>query len=59
MDFTFYNLGKRGGEVSDIRFVGLLEAENSRIYVFYARWVVDFKSFQQNRDAGLDESSLQ
>ena len=49
-DFTFYNTGKRGGEVTDLRFVcTLVEGGRRRVYIFYAKWVVDFKTFQRLR----------
>lgn len=62
MDFTFYNLGKRGGEVTDIRLEGKLRSkEAERRFVFYAKWIVSFKKFQQNRDERLKwvESSIE
>ena len=54
MDQTFYNLGRRDGEVTDVRFVGLLsEGGVERRFVFYAKWVVDFRLFWQDRDDRL------
>jgi hypothetical protein len=55
IDHTFYNLGKRDGEVIDIRFKGILTSEKRERtkFVFYAKWVVDFKKFWQNRDDRL------
>jgi hypothetical protein len=55
MDYTFYNLGRREGEVKDIRLVGLLSSNEGieRKFAFYAKWVVDFKKFWQHRDDRL------
>lgn len=62
MGFTFYNLGKRGGEVTDVRLEGKLRSEEAdKTFVFYARWIVDFRKFQQNRGDRLKwvESSIE
>lgn len=50
MDITFSNLGKRVGEVKDLRFNGVLRSDGQeRGFVFYAKWVVDFRLFQRDR----------
>ena len=59
MTFTFHNTGKRSGEVTDLRLVGLLKTPDAeKTFVFYAKWVVDFQRFQQKRGdrLGLMES---
>ncbi len=57
LTFTFSNIGRRLGEVTDIRLVGSLSEKE---FVFYAKWVVDFQKFQQRRGDrfGLTESVL-
>lgn len=54
MDFTFFNLGKRAGEIIDIRFSGKIDTGDiERVFIFYAKWIVDFRKFNQNRDNRL------
>jgi hypothetical protein len=61
MTFTFYNTGKRSGEVIDVRIVGALKTSkdaDERKFIFYAKWVVDYKKLQQKRGdrLGLTDS---
>ena len=60
MGFTFHNLGKCSGEVTDVRIVGNLKSLNhERKCDFYAKWIVDFPKFEQkrfNRFEWLDSS---
>jgi hypothetical protein len=61
MSFTFYNTGKRSGEVIDLRLVGQLNTHKIRKkFVFYAKWVADYQKFLQNRGdrVALVESSI-
>ncbi len=61
MSFTFYNTGKRPGEVTDIRLVGKLKTlDAKKTFIFYAKWVADFQKFQQNRGdrVALIESAI-
>lgn len=54
MGITFYNHGKRRGEITDIRFVGTLTSQDkNRQFVFYAKWVVSFPTFQRQRSNRL------
>jgi hypothetical protein len=62
MSFTFYNTGKRPGEVTDIRLMGKLKTlDAERTFIFYAKWIVDFQKFQQNRGdrVALIESAIE
>lgn len=55
INFSFFNLGKRAGEIIDIRFSGNLRTEETdKTFDFYAKWIVDFREFQQNRDSRLN-----
>ncbi|MCC4632019.1 hypothetical protein [Xanthomonas dyei] len=48
LGLSFYNVGKRSGEVSDVRIVGHLDGHRSRQqFVFYPKWVVDYATFQR------------
>lgn len=48
--FTFHNLGIRSGELTDIRLLTKLKSSDSeKKYTFYAKWIVDYAKFQQNR----------
>ena len=48
--FSFHNLGKSSGEVTDIRVVGNLKSKDGeRKCIFYAKWIVDYGKFRQNR----------
>ncbi len=62
MSFTFYNTGKRSGEVADLRLAGTLKTKDSeKKFFFYAKWIVDFQKFQQDRGdrVALIESSIE
>ncbi len=46
---SFYNNGRRPGEVLDIRIVAeVVEHTKSRKFIFYPKWVVDYNLFNQN-----------
>lgn len=49
---SFYNYGKRPGEISDIRIVARFtdeEAGNEEMVFFYPKWIVDYSSFHKFR----------
>lgn len=47
---SFYNLGKKPGEVLDIRIIGDLASHRThRKFVFYPKWIVDYAEFNQSR----------
>lgn len=59
MSFTFYNTGKRSGEVTDLRLIGTLNVSGvEKKFVFYAKWIVNYRVLQQKRGdrLGLMES---
>lgn len=62
MGFTFYNLGKCSGEVSDIRIIGNLKSRNDeKKYGFYAKWIVAYPKFEpirQNRFEWIESSVI-
>lgn len=44
--FTFQNLGKKIGEVKDIRMLGTLKSKNlEKKYTFYPKWIVNYPKF--------------
>ncbi len=50
MGFTFHNLGRKSGEVTDIRMlIEIDDKKSKKNYTFYAKWVVDYPKFQQDR----------
>ncbi|MGC4083397.1 MAG: hypothetical protein QM736_15125 [Vicinamibacterales bacterium] len=47
---SFYNLGRRPGEVLDVRIVAKLNGHRShRKFVFYPKWIVNYAHFQKDR----------
>ena len=52
MSITFYNNGKRAGQVNDIRIIANYtdsETKHSETIYFYPKWIVDYSSFQRLR----------
>ena len=50
LGLSFYNGGRRDGEIRDIRLVAeLVEHRNTRRYYFYPKWLVDYSQFQRHR----------
>lgn len=48
--FTFHNLGRNSGEVTDIRLLTKLKSKDSeKKYLFFAKWIVDYAKFQKDR----------
>lgn len=58
--FTFQNLGKKVGEIKDIRLRAILKTNQfEKKYVFYAKWIVDYVSFNKhhiNRFSWIENS---
>jgi hypothetical protein len=52
MGITFYNNGKRAGQVNDIRIIVNYtdsKTKHSETIYFYPKWIVDYSSFQRLR----------
>jgi hypothetical protein len=53
--FSFYNAGRRSGEIRDVRLVAdLVEHMNTRRFYFYPKWIVDYPEFQRRHSERFD-----
>ncbi len=48
LGMSFYNIGRRPGEIIDIRIVGKFDGHRtSKKFYFYPKWIVDCSKFQE------------
>jgi len=51
MGISFTNVGQRTGQVIDVRILAEITSKGKpQKYAFFAKWVVDYASFMQNRE---------
>lgn len=55
LGITFFNSGRRDGEIRDIRLIAdLVEPRNARRFYFYPKWLVEYSDFQCHRHERFD-----